>query len=336
MAINIGLSSIGNALKSTAGGAIGAVANDVGNWTSSLFGGGNNTAAPTTSPNYGTGKSSGSSGTNAPAPDLSAVYNKAYQAALAAAQQPVPRLADLNLTSVYNKATQMATAAVNPVYQQKLNDFIAQQKQTLAEQQGQATSQIGALNTAQQQLEEDTATQQARTAQDTASNIGNIQATQAFNARNEGTNFDTAQAALKSGVNAAGLATSGLGQQQVKAAQTQFTNASNEEVRQENNSVDAANILMNRTFQDLNTKETRGAESTTTQTNQINVDLQNFIKDQSLALTTEKHNEELQKQADIAQKAQGVEGQLVNQWLQSLKGQGYSAQEIALAAQTYK
>jgi hypothetical protein len=256
-------------------------------------------------------------------------------ATIAAPVAPVPRLAQFDLSSAYNKALQAAQAAINPVYAAELSRFVDSQNQALTEQQQAGTATKSALDLALERLHQDSNTTRTRTTEDTNTNIGDINATQAFNARNEGLSFDTTNRALNEGLGANGMAGSGLGEQQVEDQQQTYRNQSNEEVRQSDNKVAAANTLMARTFQDLDTQETRTGEDTTTKKAQVDVDLQNFIKDQQLKLESEKAQEEANKQGDILTATNTNQQSQIQQWIAGLRGQGYTPQEIALAAQVY-
>lgn len=252
-----------------------------------------------------------------------------------AATTPIPRLASFDISSAYDKALQAAAAAVNPVYAAELTRFVDQQTQALSEQQQGATAQKSALDVALDRLRQDNATSKERTTQDTTANIADINATQDVTAREQGLNFDATSRALNENLGAGGTADTGLGQQAVQEGQRQYRDMSNEQVRQTDNKVQAANVLMGRTFQDLDTSETRTTEDTGTKKAQVDVDLQNFIKDQQLALDSQKATIEVKKQSDIQAAAAVNEKSQINDWIASLRGQGYSPQEIALAAQVY-
>jgi len=340
---------LGNAIGGFASG-VGALATDVGsnayklatgqgnsiNWNNTINAANYNPYATPKAPSAPTpGSSTYTSGSSSSDAYYQALLKQA-QDALAAARTPTPRFINYDISGSWNKARQMAEQAVSPIYQQKMTDFINRQATELARQQEDTVTGKAALDQAQQRLLEDTAVQRGRTQEDTDTNIKDIQDTQAFNTRQESLNFDAANRALTEGVGAGNLAESGLGQQQIQENQQVRREQSNETIRQMNNKVEAANTLMNRTFEDLGTKEQRGEEDTTAGKTKLDVDLERFIEDQAYNLDQEQKSNELAKQADIANKSIGLQGQLVDQWLASLSGQGYTAQEIANAASMYK
>lgn len=259
-----------------------------------------------------------------------------YDDLLAALRTPTPRFINYDISASWDKARQMATKAVSPVYQQKLTDFVNRQKTELTRQKDDTVSGKAALDLALGRLLDDTQVQRTRTAEDTTTNIQDLTDARSYQARGEGLNFDAANRALIEDVASAGLAESGLGQQQIQETQMARREDSNEQIRQYENKVEAQNTLMNRTFEDLAIKEGRGQEDTTTQKSKLDLDLERFIEDQAFDLDQQKKTLELQKQADIAQKSIGLQRQLVDQWLASLSGQGYTAQEIANAASIYR
>lgn len=264
-------------------------------------------------------------------------YNQ-LMAAIKAANPPtpVPRMVTPNLTSIYSQAQTQAENAVNPRYQQLMTDFLAKQAQDLRVQQDAANQGTAAADTTLQQNLQDTALQRSRTSEDTASSIADTAAAQDFAEKSGGLTYDTASRALNEGLGAAGTAESGLGQGQVQDAKTAENLQSNEQLRQSDNKEAAATTLMNRTFEDLGTSDTRSTAANTTAKNDINVNLQTFIAGQGQDLTAEQHNEDIEKAGDILVAKNNDAGQLIDQWLQSLSGQGYTAQEIANAASIYK
>ncbi len=247
-----------------------------------------------------------------------------------------PRNVSYDLAGSWNKARQEATNAVNPIYQQKIDNLVKDMQLKREKSQSDVAAGKSSLDTALDQLYQDTGVARRRTLEDTNTNIDDIRATQAFQDRQESLNFDAANRALTEGLGAGNMAESGLGQQQVQEAQQQRREMSNEAVRQMDNKVEAANTLMNRSFEDLATKETRGEESTTTGKQKLDVDLEQMMKAYDLEQTSRTQDLDLWKAGEIANKSVGVQRQLVDEWIASLAGKGYTAQEIANAASIYR
>lgn len=324
---------------------LGTIASDVGTaydyltpgkGSSSLtnWGHAQNAPAPTPAPNYGNGSTPATTGSNAP--DLSSQYTAAMNAALAAKIQPVPRVVSFDAAGAYKSAQVAAQNAVNPVYTQMMNNFLAGQQTALKTQQDTTAQSSAALDTAAANTLADNATSQTRAAEDNTSTVNNLETTQAANDRADGLTFDAANRALNAQLGASGTAESGLGQGTVSDAQIARKAASDTQQLGTQNNVDAANTAMNRTFEDLNTSNTRATAADTTGKQSLQVNLEDFINGQQSSLATETATENLQKSTDILTATQNNEQQLVNQWLQSLAGKGYTAQEIANAAAVYK
>ncbi len=298
--------------------------------------------------NVGNDGKSGNAGWNVVSTRLYDQYNKdkelyksdqAYNQQLAlinAMKTPTPRFVNYDITGSWNKAREMATQAVSPIYQQKMNDFINRQQQELGRKQTDTNTGKYALDQALARLMEDTGVQRNRTAEDTAFNIQDINDNLAYTTRAESLNYDAANRALTEGLGAGNMAESGLGQQQLQEGQLARREQSNEVIRQSDNKVEAQNTLMNRTFEDLTTKETRSGEDTTSGKQKLDLDLERFIEDQAYDRDQTQKQNDLSMAADIAQKSIGIQGQLVDQWIASLSGKGYTAQEIANAASIYK
>lgn len=250
--------------------------------------------------------------------------------------EPVPRIARYDSMAGYNKARDMAASAKNPIYNQKMTDFINRQNQLLTRQKTDITNSKGALDESLSRLLEDSGVMRARASEDRESNVEDIQATRAAEARAEGLDFDAAYRAMTEGLGAANMAESGLGQQQIGDAITARNTMSNEQVRQSENKIEAQSTLLNRTFQDLDISDTRNTEDTTAKKTQLDLDLERFIEDQTYDRNQFTQINELERQAAISQATSGYQRQLVDQWIQSLAGQGYTAEEIGIAASIYR
>lgn len=249
---------------------------------------------------------------------------------------PVPRIARYDSMAGYNKAREMAAQAKNPIYNQKMTDFISRQNELLGRQKTDITNSKGALDQSLARLLEDSGVMRARATEDRDSNVDDVQATRAAEARAEGLDFDAAYRAMTEGLGAANMAESGLGQQQIGDAITARNTMSNEQVRQTENKIEAQNTLLGRTFQDLEVSDTRNTEDTTAKKTQLDLDLERFIDDQAYDSDQFKKTNELDRQLAISQATSGYQRQLVDQWINSLAGAGYTAEEIGIAASIYR
>ncbi len=267
--------------------------------------------------------------------DWQKMYNDAL-ASLRAAQTPQPRFINYDIGGSWAKARELATNAVSPIYQQKMTDFVNRQQVELGRKQEDVVSQKQSLDQVLSRFLEDTGTSRTRAQEDTTANVSDIEEAQAFSERMGGLSFDSASRALAEGLGAAGTADSGLGRGQVTESIQNRNLMSNEQVRQMENKVEAQNTLMTRTFADLEKGETRKTEDTTSAKAKVDLDLERFIGDQAFEKDQKTKQLALEKEADIARQSLSYQDQIVDQWIQSLSGKGYTAQEIANAASMYR
>lgn len=249
---------------------------------------------------------------------------------------PTPRIASYDLNGSYKKARDMATKAKSPEYKRRMNNFVAKQKVDLGRKKSDIKQDKASLDQALARILEDSGIMRARTVEDRDSNVADITATRAAEARVEGLDFDSAYRAMTEGLGASNMAESGLGQQQIGDAITARNTMSNEQVRQSENKIEAQNILLNRTFQDLMTSDTRNTQDTQGKKKRLDIDLERFIQDQAYEKKMFKQENEMARQAAIAQATANNQRKLVDQWIQGLSKQGYTAEEIAIAASIYR
>lgn len=286
----------------------------------------------TTPPNYGKPSPAPTS-----TPTNTDDYIKELQAALRAAQTPIPRLADFDIASSWDRARTMAEQAVSPIYQQKMTDYINKEyTKNIERANADAISNKSALDLALERMLQDTQLTRTRTGEDAATATEDINAAQDYAAREGGLGFDAAYRAFNEQLGTTGMAGSGLGAQQTAETQRAYRDMSNEQVRQSENKVEAVSTLMNRTFQDLDIKEERGRTDTASAKTKVDLDLERFIQDEEDRLDTFRKDQELAKQMEIADRSSGLQGQLVDEWIASLRGKGYNPQEVALAASIYR
>lgn len=334
--LNVAGSAIGDSIYNVASGQ-NSWSNTSNAWNTYMNGGKKTTTPTTTTQKKGSTGSTGSgNGT-----DYAAELKKAL-ADLAAASRPYVPKPEVIRSFKYDtnqglaKAQEMASNALNPVYQQAMTNFLNRQQTELNNKQAQVGLEREGLDQTFNRTLEDSATARQRDTEDTQSNIAEIGAARAVAAREEGLDFDSANRMLTEGVGAAGMADSGLGQQQVDDAQGKMMRASNEEVRQSDNKVAAANTLLNRSFEDLARRDTRAGEDKTFGNKKLDIDINNFITGQEADKTDFTFQQDKEKAQYLASMTKNYQDLLVSQWIQSLYGQGASAAEIQLASNTYR
>lgn len=254
---------------------------------------------------------------NAPATDYAALYAAAAGGAAAA-----PRPVNLDFAGIQARARQQAEGSVNPLYTQKLNDFLANQATQKARADADKATNDKLIQEGLQNLVSQNELTGQRTATDVANNLNALGSQEQFYQQQEGQAFDQARTGLQQGIAQSGLTGSGLGAQREQQAISQRNAQSGQQVQSFNIQKQAQQTLKTRTFQDLAKSTELGTKQAGTQKEQNQLNLNRFIEDQATQLDQERKNQEIQKQADI-QAAQGryAKEQFVNA-LQGIGNQG--------------
>lgn len=296
------------------------------------------TSTPTPSPTPAPVKTTPKKTTPAPSYDPYASQMAAYDreiAQLRAQIEAMPKLPTYNTTEAWARAQKTATKAVNPVYQDKLNNQLNIYKAKKTQKTTEVTRGKEDLDTQQRYLMEDIGTDKVRTEQDTASKIAESLYQEGQFQDAEGTAFDRANRQARSELATAGLTTSGLGQQALEEQVLERNIASADQVRSFENQRATQELLKTRTFEDLDTKGTRGQELTTRQKQDLDIELNNFITNLGLEETQFRHNLEAERLGAVFDATQNAYNTDIRNWLAGLSGQGWRSQDIALAYQVY-
>lgn len=333
-----------------AGNVLGTFAKGTGQVLTGNWGGawetakGNPYKSPAPSTPY-SGGSGGKTGSTNPGGGMSAYekemadLQRQYNSLMAQANQPAPpeivRNFKYDTNAGLKKAKQMAEAALNPIYKANMDNFLNRQAKLLGQKKTNIQTGREDLSTVYNRLIEDNTTTRDRNTEDTASNINEINTARGVAAREEGLDFDAASRALNEGLGASGTAESGLGRQQMDDAAAKMTRQSNEEVRQSQNQVAAAQTLLNRSFEDLTRSDTRGKQDLDTGNKKLTIDLNQFIETQQLDKKDFTHEQNKDRASTIAKSTSNYQSMLVSKWIQSLSDKGATPSEILLASQTY-
>lgn len=265
--------------------------------------------------------------------DKQIAASNAQIAALQSQLAAQPKLPTYNVGAAWSKAQQQAESIVNPVYLDKLNQYL--EGSALKRQQQQSTTALNKENIgiALNQGVEDIGTSRQRTNEDTASSIADTNATEGEYQNQAGTQFDRARTALLEGFGDFGG--SGLVKQQETNAITDRNTEENAQSRQFEKERKSAQVLQSRTLTDLDTKETRTKTDADQKNKQEDMDLKNFIDNAGLEEKQYRTQNELDRQSAIA-------GQVTNQYdiglrdfINGLVSSGARPQDIALAQQVY-
>jgi len=208
-------------------------------------------------------------------------------------RQMLAQPADIDIAKINRISRKRATAAVNPFYKGMIRRFKNNQKRKKGEAIATTERRKEALETELGQFLEDTGINRERTAEDVATNIGELDAQESFQQQQQGTEFDRARRALAGDVAGAGLGTSGLGQQAQAEATSDRAKLEKEQGRQFTAKRDQQKLFESRTFADLDKADVRKTEATATEKKELDINLDTFIKD--LAFQTDKDVDQLEK-----------------------------------------
>ncbi len=225
----------------------------------------------------------------------------------------------LDYNAVNAQARKQAAGAVNPLYTKYLNDFIKEQKfQKQTEQQKTQMDIKNIEDALSSTLSQNELTGQ-RTAEDTATKIGQI-GTQADQFQeDEGKQFEAGRLALGTQIAQSGLGKSGLGgQQQVESVQNQNT-AESRQMEQFKQASERANLLKSRTMQDImiSGEEAKKTAQKGKERTQFNLDT--YIKQQAFDLANKKNTLEAQRQTASASETRNRTSALVRAFISAIK-----------------
>lgn len=256
-------------------------------------------------------------------------------AALQAQLEAMPRLPTYNTTEAWARAERTATAAVNPVYQDKLNNALAKFNQQRRNQKTVTRRGKEDLDIRQRQLMEDIDTQRQRTSEDVEAQLAESRYQEGLFQDVEGTQFDRANRQARTELAQAGLTMSGLGQQQLAEMERQRNIESADQVRSFENERAAQELFRTRTFEDLETKGKRGQQATERAKKDLDIALDNFLKNIDYQEQEFRWQNEQDRLAAIGQATTNAYNTEIRNWLANLANEGWRPQDIQAAYQTY-
>lgn len=249
------------------------------------------------------------------------------------AQQP--KLPNFDILANYNRARQTAEGAVTPLYNQKLNIFL----------EGQGIKKVSKTQTRDLSLENsaiaeanalaDNQTSRARTGEDLGSALQQIGYNRDNYLVDDAQAFDDSRRALQEEVAAGGGTDTGLGQQAIGRQLTDRNTASERQLTAFQNEESAKQLLAGRTFEDLLTSDDRNKQKRTQDDKATNIDFDSYMSSLANEETGFRLQNDLDRALAISDQTRSYQQQGVAEFIASLAGQGYRAQDIALASQVY-
>jgi hypothetical protein len=241
-----------------------------------------------------------------------AALNRQYQA------QYTPYF---NTYQNYLNAGNVAQSVVNPLYTQKLNDYLAQEAVNTQRQQTDTGTALAQIQTGLGDTLAASGVQRDRASQDAATNTAQIANTQQNYLQDQGTAFDNARMALLKGQQDTG---SGLSAQATGTAQTAHNTAESRQLQTNADQTTAQGLAKTRTYEDLSTSDAIANRTAGTQTSAANLSLSRYIQDAATQEQAQRNDLESQRlQAVYAE--QNRQAQLGTQrFLSTLSGTAYT------------
>ena len=249
------------------------------------------------------------------------------------AQQP--KLPNFDILANYNKAKQTATAAVTPLYNKKLNIFL--EGQGIKKDTKQKTTALARENSAigEQTALEDNNVSRVRTGEDLANVLSSIGTNRENFLTDDAQQFDDARRALTEETAAGGAIDTGLGQQGIDRQLRDRNTAAGRQTDEFNNQEAAKQLLATRSLADLSISDTRSTQKRGQEDKATQIDFDSYMNSLANEETGFRLSNDLDMALEIARQTSSNQQQGVAQFIAGLAGQGYRAQDIALAKQVY-
>lgn len=256
-------------------------------------------------------------------------------ASLQSQQAYQPKLPTFDVLGNYTKARSTAESAVNPRYNQLLNDFLAQNqvKQENKRQEVGLTKSANAVDLAS--TVEGNSVNRARTFEDTTNSIADINAKEGQMQQDTGTAFDVTRRNQAEADAAAGLTGTGVAAGRMFDADTARNIDEGRQVAEANNQRVAKQLFQSRTIDDLAKGDNDAKAVAANKDAAADFDLESYLEELSGDETNFRNTNETQRLADIAGQTGTYAQQGAQSFLSSLAGSGYRPQDIALAYQVY-
>lgn len=230
-----------------------------------------------------------------------------------------PLAPTLNYGAIQSAAQAQATKNVNPLYTQKLNEYLQNEAATTAQQQQQQQLGVQSAQAALQNTLGQNAIQQQATGQKTALDIGNINQQESNFETNTGMSSDAQRAQLNDQLGQSGLTASGYGQQQVWNARNQVNIQKTQQLNTDQYNRNSSLLNEQTTFDQL----AQSGKYATTQEGEAesksNLDLNTYLQQAAYGQQQFKEQNELGRQTAVLSQASQLASQKVAQFVNSFK-----------------
>lgn len=223
----------------------------------------------------------------------------------------------LDIAGLNARARSSAENAVNPYYTKALNDYLANEAQQRTIKQQQTDTALKNAEDALKLTQEGNATTGARTAEDVATNLGQINQQADQFQTDSGTAFDASRIAEARRAALAGT-TGGTAAASSEAlgAKNATDEARQTEVFQQHR--DQQELFKSRTFEDIATSNKNAGDATEKAKTAANFDLDTFIKNQAADESNKRNDLEASRLQSIQENTQSQQGLLFSQYLANI------------------
>lgn len=248
---------------------------------------------------------------------------------------PQPKLAQFDLMANWRNAQSAAEKAVNPKYDQLLNDYLAQNVARQARGRQEFGLKSEKADTDQRYSLEDNATTRTRTTEDVAGAVQKLNTQEGEFQTDEGQDFDINYRQAAEQLAASGGAATGLGKQQT-ADMIRLRNVTSQRQLDEfQGQRMAKELFKTRTFEDLARGDTRAGELNTYTKKAAQFDLDKYLEDLAFEEKNKRWDIEQDRLSEVSREAMNFEKAQTEQFLAGLVGKGYSASDIAYNRSLY-
>jgi len=283
------------------------------------------------------GKSSGSSTTQ----DSNSEFSKmmASNAAMIRNLQnqiaATPKLAKFDVMGNWRNAQSAAERAINPLYEKKLNDFLAQNQAKKVRKQSEFA--MNAENIASEKADTLAGNEvnRGRVAEDTTNAITGINVKEGQFQTDEGQSFDQNYRQAAEALAQSGAATTGLGKQQTSDMVRLRNVSSQRQLDEFNGQREAKQLFKTRTFEDLARGDEQAGALAISKTKGAQFDLDAYLEDLAFDEQNTRFSNESERLGAVYDETQKQDKIGVEQFLAGLVGAGYGAKDIAYNRSVY-
>lgn len=223
----------------------------------------------------------------------------------------------IDYNAIYNKANAQAQEAVNPLYTKQLNDFLAQQAAKKRQNEEQSQANITNLEDTLKNTLASGEIAKTRSAEDTATNIGEINTAADQFQTDTGQQFDASRITQAEDLAKSGL-TGGLGAQQAESSTLARNTTEGRQEQKFQNSRTAQELSKARNFEDISRAGELASQTKEKGVKQEKFDLASFIENQGFETNLKKTELEGQRLLAVLQKQSTIGKGLVANFIAAI------------------